>query len=65
MDINIVLACGGTILTIVGTNIALFSWLRSDIKSFESEIRGWKDDINKEIKDFHGKLCALEERNRK
>lgn len=54
-----------TIITILGTNIALFSWLRSDMKSFETKIEGWKDEVNKEMKDFHGKLCALEERNKK
>lgn len=57
-----------TIITILGTNVALFSWLRSDMKSFENrietKIESWKDEINKEMKDFHGRLCAIEERNR-
>lgn len=48
------------IASIAGLNFALLSWLRSDMKSFESEIRAWKDEINTEMKDFHGKLCALE-----
>ncbi|GEM_PF-2550525 len=52
------------ILSVAGLNYALFSWLRSDMKSFENEIRGWKDDINMEIKDFHGRLCSLEERRK-
>jgi len=51
-----------TVMTVIGVNIALFSWLRSDLKSFETEIKGWKEEINKEMKDFHGKLCALEEK---
>lgn len=55
----------GTILTIIAVNIALFSWMRSDLRAFEIEIRGWKDEINKEIKDFHGRLCAIEERRGK
>ena len=54
-----------TILTVAGVNIAMISWIRSDVKSFETEIRGWKEEINKEIKDFHGRLCAIEERNKK
>lgn len=44
----------------------LFLWnrseSRSDLRQFESEIRGWKDEINKEMKDFHGRLCSLEEK---
>lgn len=49
-----------TIITIIGANIALFSWLRSDMKSFENKIETkideFKDQINKEMKDFHGRL---------
>jgi hypothetical protein len=54
-----------TVLAIAATNIGLITWIKSDVKSFESEIRGWKEEINKEMKDFHGRLCAIEERNRK
>ncbi len=38
--------------------------LDSDMKSFANEIRGWKDEIYKEMKDFHGRLCSLEEKNK-
>jgi hypothetical protein len=38
MDLNIVLTGIGILVTIIGSNIALFSWLRSDMKSFESKI---------------------------
>ncbi len=65
MDASTILTCAGTAITIVGSNIALISWLRSDMKSFETEIRGWKEEINKEMTDFHGRLCAIEERNKK
>ena len=54
-----------TILTIAGINLALFSCLRSDLKQFEGEIRSWKDEINKETKDFHARLCVIEERRGK
>lgn len=57
MDITAVLA-------IAGINVALFTWMRSDFKAFEGEIRGWKEEINKEMKDFHGRMCALEERKK-
>jgi hypothetical protein len=53
------------VMTIVGVNIALFSWLRADMRLFESKIESWKSDIDKEMKDFHGRLCAIEERRGK
>jgi hypothetical protein len=64
------------ILSISGLNFAIFSWFRSDTKAFESKIESntkafeakiesWKDEIAKESRDFHGRLCALEEKYRK
>lgn len=50
------------ILTIAAINVGLIAWLRSDMKSFETKIEGWKEEINKEMKDFHGRLCSLEAR---
>jgi hypothetical protein len=75
MDAGIVLTAAGTVVAVVGSNIALISWLRSDMKSFETEIRGWKeefrkdmstyrDEVKNEMKDFHGRLCSIEERTR-
>lgn len=56
------------IAAIAGLHIALMigliSWLRSDIKSFEIEIREWNKEILKDSRDFHGRLCAIEERNK-
>jgi len=65
MDTGTLLTAAGTIVTVVGSNIALISWLRSDMKSFETEVRGWRQEIQKESRDFHGRLCAIEERNKK
>lgn len=80
MDLTIILTRLGTVLAVIGSNIAIIYWLRSDIKIFESdlrsefesdmnifksEVRGWREDLSKEMKDFHGRLCAIEERNRK
>ena len=55
----------GIVFSVAGLNFALFSWMRSDMKEFESEIRSWKDEINKEMRDFHGRMCTLEERKKK
>lgn len=62
MDATVILTGVGTVVTVIGANVALISWLRSDMKSFEAEVRGWRNEIDKEMKDFHGRLCAIDER---
>ncbi len=62
MDLGIFLTALGAVMAILATNIGLISWLRSDMKAFETEIRGWKEEIHKESKDFHGRLASLEAR---
>ena len=46
----------------------LFLWSRSESRSdcrrIEDLIVTFKDEVAKEIKDFHGRLCALEEKYR-
>lgn len=64
MNIEIILIACGTVIAIGGCNIALIGWLRSDMKSFETKIDGWKEEIQKESKDFHGRLCRIEEKNK-
>lgn len=58
---------GILLLTIVG----MFLSLRADISSNRAEATADRRDIlqlirsiQEEIKDFHGRLCAIEERNR-
>jgi hypothetical protein len=59
----------GAVLAIAGVNIAIFNWLRSDMKIFEirleTKIDAHIQEIRKDMKDFHGRLCAIEERNKK
>lgn len=62
MDLTIVLTAAAAVLAIVGTNVSLIAWLRSDMKSFETKIESWKEEIQKESRDFHGRLCSLEAR---
>ena len=56
------------VMTIVGANMALFLWAvrqsRSDYLHCQRLIDTFKDGMMKETKDFHGKLCSLEERIR-
>ena len=45
-------------IALVGINLSTFMAMNSKIDSFITE-------IHIETKDFHGRLCAIEERNRK
>lgn len=65
MDAGLILTIIATGLAVVGSNIALIAWLRADMKAFETKIDGWKQEIQKDMTDFHGRLCTIEERNKK
>jgi uncharacterized protein HemX len=65
MDTSMIFTISGTGLAVIAANIGLIAWLRSDMKMFEYEIRSWKEEIQKESRDFHGRLCQIEERNSK
>lgn len=56
-----VIAC---LFTIIGTMIGLFLYLASKIDGVRSEMYGMRQDINAEMKDFHGRLCTIEERKK-
>lgn len=45
--------------------LTLWLWNRSESRSDMRAIVALISSINAEIKDFHGRLCAIEERNRK
>ena len=57
------------VLAIVGANIAtitpMFLWLRSEGNADRREIFTMMREMKEETKDFHGRLCALDERGRK
>ena len=53
------------VLTIVGSNLALFIWARTEANSDRRELFGLMKGIQDEMKDFHGRLCAIEERRTK
>lgn len=52
------------VLTIVGSNMALFLWARSESRADYRGLQAMICAIQEEIKDFHGRLCAIEERNK-
>lgn len=57
------------VLTIIGSNIALFLWARTESRADHRALEAWTKDmitvIQAEIKDFHGRLCSIEERTKK
>ncbi len=57
------------ILTLILGNAAiiipLFLWNRSESRADIRMMLAMIDSIKEEIKDFHGRLCAIEERNKK
>lgn len=54
---------------LMGVAITLFLWSRSESRADHRSLESWTKDmlasIQSEMKDFHGRLCAIEERNRK
>ena len=52
------------LLTVIGANLAMFMWARSEARHDQSEMRMIMKAIQDEMKDFHGRLCAIEERNK-
>lgn len=49
----------------VGSTVGLFFWNRSESRSDMRQMLAIIEGIQKEMKDFHGRLCAIEERNRR
>ena len=53
------------LLTIVGANLAMFMWARSEARQDLSELRNINQSIQEEIKDFHARLCVIEKNRKK
>lgn len=50
------------VLTILGANIGLFIWSRAEASQDRRQTLDILNSIHAEMKDFHGRLCAIEER---
>jgi hypothetical protein len=44
--------------------VGLFMWNRAEGRADARHLQSMLDAIHQEMKDFHGRLCAIEERNR-
>lgn len=57
------------ILSLFLANAGLIIWFRTesrnDWRHMDNKLDAFMKDVQEERKDFHGRLCAIEERNRK
>jgi hypothetical protein len=54
------LGVGFGFFAVIASNAALFFWSRSESREDTRRIEGLVEAIKDEIKDFHGRLCAIE-----
>ncbi len=52
----------GEFLILLVTIAGLFFWSRTESREDSRRIEGVVDAIRQDIKDFHGRLCAIESR---
>lgn len=52
------------VFTILGTNMAVFLWSRSEARHDQLELRQISRQIQDEMKDFHARMCILEEKKK-
>lgn len=74
-SLGLIIAIVGSAIAIVGVMVALFLWTRgeanSDRRHFDQENKTLRRElidvirsIDQEMKDFHGRLCAIEEKRK-
>lgn len=77
-DMGIITALMGCTIAIIGTVIAMMFWVRSEANSLRAEAKEDRKDmmqisrslelavinIQQEMKDFHTRLCVIEERKK-
>lgn len=69
MDLGIIVAVIGVGIAMVGVVIAMMFWVRTEANMLRSEAKEDRKDlvelvyaIQLEVKDFHNRLCIIEER---
>ena len=53
------------VLSLFLANAGLIFWFRTESRSDWRQMDAKLEAIHLEMKDFHGRLCAIEERNKK
>lgn len=62
--LEIIGAIGG-VATLLALLLAPMFYLGAKIDSFRQEVQNDMNEFRKEMKDFHGRLCGIEEKNKK
>lgn len=65
MDYSQCLTIFMIVATNLGTILTLYFQLDKKIESNRAETNAIVEGIRQDLRDFHGRLCAIEERNRK
>lgn len=55
---------GIVLITILGSTIPLYLHMDSKIDRFDQRSHEILEAIRQDMKDFHGRLCSIEERNK-
>lgn len=63
MDTTTLITISAIVVANIGATIGLFTWATSHAANDSRDSRKILEAIQAEIKDFHGRLCAIEERN--
>lgn len=53
------------VITVIFANLAAFMWSRKESNDDRRQMLNLMQSIQTEMKDFHGRLCAIEERKKK
>ena len=51
------------VITILAGNFGMFLWLRSESRADERRALSMIEAIKDDMRDFHGRMCALETKN--
>lgn len=65
MDVTIFLAVFAVVVANLGTILGLYCHMDKKLDEHRAETTQILKAIQEEMKDFHGRLCAIEERNKK
>lgn len=52
-------------LVLVMCGMTAISWMRTDIKHLEAEMRANNKAVKEEMRDLYVKICAIDERSKK
>ena len=65
MDITTLVTIATVVIANIGTTIVLFTWATNHSAEDNRESRRILEAIHTEMKDFHGRLCKIEESRNK